>query len=452
MRTKRPLAQTISMGALLPILFCQGGCAMTHAPKWGPSENWDFRFKDFVIGAWWGPCPSDAEMKVYKEAGFNTVMAGRYMAMADYGNVEKLERDLEAARKHGLGAFIDMYTTDERPWGGIPGDPHAKARLPEWWREMGGTGAFQMSANFEQFKWLYENFGRHPATIGFLLADDQAVLTPPLVQMTDFLLAHEPHLMPWICQNNFLPKELAKRNNPISSFQTYPTLYQRHKTAPDQMQVQCDSFNIIATACEKHNIAMWPMFDVCGDRSDSLVRFQVYASAAYGADGIWYFCYKTGLTKATRCREGYTIESMEEMRAELLPEYDAAKEANNRILRWGDRLLGCVREGIVNTGYEVKDGKKPGAGTRVAEMDDDLLVGLLTKPGRCLMAMVVDKRVSKKFGELAPREVRVVFDDSVRKIAPLEGANAVSARAKGNVLEMTLPAGGGQLVELRTRE
>lgn len=97
----------------------------------------------------------------------------------------------------------------------------------------------------------------------------------------------------------------------------------------------------------------------------------------------------------------------------------------------------------------MKDGKKPGPGTRIREMDEDLLVGLLTKPGRRLMAMVVDKRVSKEFGELAPREVRVVFDDSVKKIVPLEGADAVRARAKGNVLEMTLPAGGGQLVELR---
>jgi len=422
---------------------------MPKPNAWGSNDSWRFGFDRFVIGAWWGPCPSDAEMRAYREAGFNTVMVGRYMAMADYGNLAKLERDLEAASRHQLGAFIDMYTTDARPWGGIAGDPHARAPLPKIWKEYGGTGEYQMSANFEQFQWLHERFGNHPATIGFLLADDQSKLTPDLTQMTAFLREREPQLMPWICQNAFEPEELAAHDNPISSFQTYPTLYQREKDAPAQMQVQCDSFNIIATACEKHNLAMWPMFDVCGDRSDSLVRFQVYASAAYGSDGIWYFCYKTGLTRATRCQEGYMIESESEMQSELLPEYFAAKEANTRVLAWGDRLLGCVRDGMVNTGYAIEGGLSPGdQGSRIAEMDDDLLVGFLRKPRAPLLAMIVDKRVSKESGALEPRTVRVEFDDPIRAIRGLEGADAVDARVDDRSVTMTLPAGGGQLFEL----
>jgi len=422
---------------------------MPKPDSWGPNDSWRFGFDRFVVGAWWGPCPSDAEMRAYRKAGFNTVMVGRYMAMADYGNLAKLARDLEAASRHQLGAFIDMYTTDARPWGGIAGDPHARAPLPTTWKEYGGTGEYQMSANFEQFRWLYERFGDHPATIGFLLADDQSKLTPDLVQMTDFLREREPHLMPWICQNAFEPEELAAHDNPISSFQTYPTLYQREKDARAQMQVQCDSFNIIAAACEKHNLVMWPMFDVCGDRSDSLARFQVYASAAYGSDGIWYFCYKTGLTRATRCQEGYMIESESEMQAELLPEYFAAKDANNRVLAWGDRLLGCMRDGMVNTGYAIEDGLAPGdQGSRIAEMDDDLLVGFLRKPRAPLLAMIVDKRVSKESGTLEPRTVRGEFDDSIGAIRGLERADAVSAQIDDRSVTMALPAGGGQLFEL----
>jgi hypothetical protein len=422
---------------------------MTDTKGRGPSASWNFKFDEFIVGAWWGPSPSDAEMQVYREAGFNTVMVGRYMAMADYGNLEKLERDLEAAQRHGLGAFIDMYTTDERPWGGIEGNLHAKAPLPNWWRERGGTGEFQVSANFAQFQWLYDRFGSHPATIGFLLADDQSVLTPDLVEMTAFLRNHTPQLMPWICQNAFRPDALAEHDNPISSFQTYPTLYQREKDAPAQMQVQCDSYNIIAKACLEHDLVMWPMLDVCGDCSDSLVRFQVYASAAYGSDGIWYFTYKTGLTRATRCNEGYVIETEAEVRADLLPEYVAAKEANNRVLAWGPRLLESVRERTVNTGYPVEDGLAPGdPESRITHMGDDLLVGFLTKPGAPLLALIVDKRVSKKYGDLGPRPIRVEFDRSIDGILPLEGSEAVETTVEGRSLNMTLPAGGGQLFEL----
>ena len=424
---------------------------MSHPGLKPALEGWRLKFDQFVIGAWWGPCPSDAEMQAYKEAGFNTVMVGRYMAMADYGNAEKLTRDLDAAEKHGLGAFIDMYTTDNRPWGGIPGDVHAEAPLPQTWYDAGGSGKHQMSANFEQFKWLYREFGRHPATIGFLLADDQSVLTPPLIQMTDFLREREPHLMPWICQNSFEPENLYQHGNPISSFQTYPTLYQREKSAAGQMQSQCNSLNIIADACEKYGILMWPMFDVCGDRSDSLVRCQVYLSVAYGADGIWYFCYKTGLTGATRCQEGYMIEDPEEMRAELLPEYEAAREANNRVRGWGDRLLGCRRGGMVNSGEHADGTTRPGPGTRVAAMDPDLLVSFLRRGDEPLMAMFVDKRVSKESGRLPPRTMHVDFDPSVTRVSPLEGADAVAAGVDGHSLEMTLPAGGGQLVELHLR-
>jgi len=422
---------------------------MPKPDAWGPRDSWQFAFDRFVIGAWWGPCPSDAEMRAYREAGFNTVMVGRYMAMADYGNLAKLERDLEVADRHRLGAFIDMYTTDARPWGGIAGDPHARAPLPGAWVEFGGIGEYQMSANFEQFEWLYGRFGDHPATIGFLLADDQSRMTPDLIQMTDYLRQRRPQLFPWICQNAFEPAELAAHDNPISSFQTYPTLYQREKEATAQMQVQCDSFHIIATACEQHNLVMWPMFDVCGDRSDSLVRFQVYASAAYGSDGIWYFCYKTGLTKATGCQEGQIVESDDEMQAELLPEYFAAGEANNRVLAWGDRLLGSVRDGMVNTGYDIEGGMAPGdPGARVAEMSDDLLVGFLRKAEGPLMAMVVDKRVSKQTGELESRDVGVEFGDRVAAVRGLEGADAVNARIDGGSVAMTLPAGGGQLLEI----
>jgi len=80
-------------------------------------DHWDFKFKSFVIGAWWGPGATDAEMKLYKEAGFNVVMGGRYMQLDDYGDPNKGVRELDLAQKYGLGLLFDTYTKNEHPWG-----------------------------------------------------------------------------------------------------------------------------------------------------------------------------------------------------------------------------------------------------------------------------------------------------------------------------------------------
>ncbi len=89
-------------------------------------ERWHFKFGKFVIGAWWGPDATDAEMRSYRDAGFNVVMTGRYMQMADYGNADKALQELDLARKYGLGVLFDTYTKNDRPWGGKadPYEPH----------------------------------------------------------------------------------------------------------------------------------------------------------------------------------------------------------------------------------------------------------------------------------------------------------------------------------------
>src|SRR5512140_3355089 len=97
-------------------------------------DNWDFKFKKFLIGAWWGPSATDAEMKLYKEAGFNVVMGGRYMQLDDYSNPDKGVQELDMAGKYGLGLLFDTYTKNEHPWGGIPGTfsgYHHPSTLPE---------------------------------------------------------------------------------------------------------------------------------------------------------------------------------------------------------------------------------------------------------------------------------------------------------------------------------
>ena len=79
-------------------------------------------------------------------------------------------------------------------------------------------------------------------------------------------------------------------------------------------------------------------------------------------------------------------------------------------------------------------------------MDDDLLVGILTKPGAPPLAMVVDKRVHLEPDALGPRKVSIDFGDDVAGVTVLEKGE--TKEVQGNSVTLTLPAGGGQLLRL----
>ena len=105
----------------LPVLLIVGAMALLAAWPAGaaerqrsPREGWTFAFRDFVIAAWSPPAATDAEYRVYREAGFNLVMSPRYALPG---------KSLDLAQKHGLKVMIDTYTPNAQPWGGTAG-PH----------------------------------------------------------------------------------------------------------------------------------------------------------------------------------------------------------------------------------------------------------------------------------------------------------------------------------------
>ena len=416
-----------------------------------PRDGWNFRFKDFAIGAWWGPGASDAEMKLYKDAGFNIVMAGRYMQLDDYGHADKAVKELDLARKHGLAVMFDTYTKNDKPWGGKAGqlDGHP----------------MHHAASLVELQWLHQRLGKHPALIGFMIGDDKSALTPRLIDCTSFLRKAAPHLMPWICQNQPNPTSLAEHGNPIFNPQIYPTLYQWQAPADALARSTCASFALMRRSCRQLDLMMWPMINIAGWqkthgsvylRSDSLVRFPIYAAVAYGAQGLWYFTYNGG---AIQAQGTYATEA--DVKKALTPLYPIVREANLRLAAWGPRLLGRECVGLFATAwtgdawpFDPPRGSvtrealtSPAPGRLVEAMSDRLLVGILTQPSQPPLAMIVDARVSKGWDTLKPREATVTFHSTVRSVAVLEGGKATESA--GRTLTVTLPAGGGQLVELR---
>jgi len=422
-----------------------------------PRDGWDFKFKDFVIGAWYGPRDTESEVSLYKESGFNIAMAGRYMwgdgaafkqGEPTYnpkaGTIESLKAHLDLLHRYQLGAMIDLYYL-KFPTSGDWWNP-ADAELPSLYARYGSDpGLSPGKSTDSSIKWLHEIFGEHPALAGYLLGDDKGGLPPDIIAATAFLRDNAPHLFPWVCQNAMNGESLAKAGNPIIDPQMYPTLYQRDKAAEEQARMFCQELKRLREYCLRYNLIMWPMFNVCGVQGDSMIRFQIYSSLAYGAQGIWYFHYQGGFVQRdAKFFSGFP--TLEEAKKHLRPTWHDAKSANNRVLGWGPKLLGRIATEIYQSEEPLEGEGAPSKGKLIEQMDENLLVGLLYKPGEPLLAMVVDKRVSKERDAYAPREVQLRFSEAVTAIRILEEERPKTHA--GNVIKLTIPAGGGQLLEL----
>lgn len=403
--------------------------AAAHAgPAPDPLAGWRFRLRSFVIGAWLGPDGTDAELRLYKECGFNVVMVGRYMAHGQYALPDRIARELDLVRRHRLYAMLDTYTQNDKPWGGVvppaPGTHHP--------------------SSLEELRWIHARFGRHPALAGYLIGDDQGTMSPQLVACTQFLRENAPHLIPWVC--GWVPAaELARYGNPYANWQIYPTLYNTNEPAEVQARLYCEAYDRLRRDCLAHGVLPWPMFNASGaDVSDSLLRFPIYAGLAYGAQGLWYFCYRGSLTNGVEGKPGHT--SYAAAKADVKPNWYVAQAANRRVAAYGPHLLGAVSQALFNTGWQVPGTLVPGPDRLVTEMSDDLLAGVLIKPRRLPMVLVVDKRVSKTPGATPPREVEVAFAPAVGRVRVLDAR--ASRTVRGNRVRLTLSGGEGMLLLL----
>ena len=384
----------------------------------GPQAGWDFAFKQFVIGAWWSPTATDAEYAVFRKAGFNVVMSHRCRLP---------DKALELARKHDLKVMVDTYTPNDKPWGGKAGEFVPQPTIH--------------SATLPELKWLHARYGRHPALAGYLLGDDFWTLPPPLVRTTRFLHQRAPHLFPWICQNKIDARSLASAGNPIGCHQVYPTLYMKPFSGAVQSHLLSQSLELCRRLYRQYGLIMWPMLNVSGVQSDSLVDFSVNASLAYGAQGLWHYKYGGG-----SLQRGGGYKTVEEVERALTPTWHLVRAANRRVTRWAPRLLGRRSVGVLHTGEPAVVGPRPAGGMLVERMSKCLLVGVLAKPGAPPLALVVDRRVGTQPEPIAAREVVVQFAPAVARIEVL--AEAGTRALAGHKATLRLRGGGARLLRL----
>jgi hypothetical protein len=178
------------------------------------------------------------------------------------------------------------------------------------------------------------------------------------------------------------------------------------------------------------------------------LRFPIFASLAYGAQGIWYFTYRGPLSEhRARAKPSDTYE---DALSYVTPNWHVAKNSNLRVAAWGPRLLGRQAVTVFNTGWTAAGTVPPRRGSLVEWMSDDLLVGILAAAGKPPLAMIVDKRVHKQVGATPEREVEVRFSRAVTggTVIQTNGTRAF----EGVTVRCRLLGGQGQLVELKGDE
>ena len=266
-----------------------------------------FKVKDFVIGSWCGPSPSEANYRAYMDAHFNLVMTER-----SYQNPDK---EFEIAEKLGLWVLIDTYMRNETPWGGIAPDPPPDEPLHH-------------RARPAQLKWLLDRYGKSPALAGVLLGDDIG-LPDHILENAEILLKDAPGLFPWYATNMDLERQ-ARAPIPMLSTQEYVFAIRADEPEPVKRKAHCDRLERDRQWVNDHNMVLWPWVICQSEASPSEVRFQVYSSVAYGAQGLWYYFFKDNVWNAAKQKRG--------------PKHAVVRECNRYVAAIGPRLIGrrCI--------------------------------------------------------------------------------------------------------------
>jgi autotransporter-associated beta strand protein len=398
------------------------------------TNGWNFKMTNFVIGAWAGPSISEAEIMAYAQAKFNTVMVGRYMDCEGavegwYTDPNNVKLGLDLAQKYGLGGFIDCYTQNAHPWGGLPVS----------------SGGGQHAFNLEEFEWVHAQFGQHPALVGYLLGDDQGYVDARMASIAAFMRVNSPQLFPWI--SGFCTGPTLYQNGvPSSSQEIYPTLGGLQWGSDWNVSSYCQSYWGVSRSVQSYGLPFWPMPNICS--SDSLNRFPAYASVAYGAKGVLYFCYAFGCFQ-----QNGPFWTDAAVQAAQTPFYVVGQKMNGRIAAWSSWVMDRNSPGLFGTiptnqyYAALPDGMAaPATNKLLQSASDRLVVGILTKPGATPLAMVVNGLCSVNFGDLPLRTVSLQFNPQVTGINVLEGGT--STHTNGNSITLTLEPGSGQLLQL----
>lgn len=290
--------------------------ALTPGLPAGSPQPVRYQQDRFVIGLWVDP-PADARMEShYRElagAGFNTVLG------MQAGTTVTVARQLALCRQFGMQALVQTC--------GLP-----PSKLPQ-----------------------------EPACCGYMLRDEPAAPAfPELARKIAAIRQARPGQLSFL---NMLPNyatpgqlgtrsydEYAERfaaemNVDVLCMDHYPRF---RPDAPDGRDLYCQNLAVMRRVSLQRGIPYWNFFNIMpyGPQTDPTadqIRWQIYATLAYGAKGVLYFCYYTPLSP--EFPKGGAIIGRD---GRPTRHYEQARQLNCELKNLGPTLMQLTSTGVLH--------------------------------------------------------------------------------------------------------
>jgi len=354
-------------------------------------EHEEWRFKGFPILAWWPP-PGTATTRdflLYKEAGFTI-----YPVNPDVG----FDNSVRLAEQVGLPILIWRSYQDF----GLP-------------RIKGPTAFCADSASI---------------VVGWITADEPQGMRAIVKAITGVneLMQEDPSRVAFF---NMLPPRrqgtpdteaiidaAVRCGMPILSYDSY---VMRHD-GTNEAKEHFDALEVFREASTRHGVPFWAFALTSGHStfrrpSESDLRWKQYTNLAYGAKGLWYFCY-WGPKNWRHWDKAAIVDPRNGEKTEL---YEYVKAINNAVLDMGDILLGLTSDGVVHT--RPQEGHRP---FRINEywisdiVAEDALIGFFHDMNGTPHAMVVNAQHGmNKSAEETADTLELTFAPEVRSVVAI---------------------------------
>lgn len=294
----RPYMQRISIIRILIAAFSLCVGARAQAPKHFVQDR-------FAIGYWVGPQTSENLRERYREiaeANFTLVIGSHGMDIA---------RQLALCREFGLKAIVDSgglaLHDDEACWGFALGDEPSASQFPDLARSVDEVRTSH-PGKFSYIN-LFPNYAS-PAQLG--------------------TATYEEHVERFV-------REVKPE---VLSMDHYPLM----RPDADGRGAYLDNLATMRTHSLKAGIPFWNFFHSMPfndrlDPTEAQIRWQIFASIAYGAKGVLYFCYWTpgkGAGGAGEFPKGGAIITAEGLKTR---HYDEARRINAELKNLGPTLM-----------------------------------------------------------------------------------------------------------------
>lgn len=456
--------------------LCKNGSSDWPLPCFQGQREQHQRFPfNFPISAWWGPIgyaeavehldprPTE-EFLAYVAAGFNVLMVsdrgGDHCAAEDWrASWAAIESTIALGHAHNLSSLVDTYRCI--PWGppNLTAGGDADGAVNRW---LSSVSDRNHVLTLPELQWLAPKLAALPGAAGVLLTDDSVSLARNVIEEVQWMREHTPTLLPWVNQCGDGTEWLARAGTPFAIPELYTDTYSGGSSnatlrAQTLAASQLRGFEAWTGKSVRFRLAHWPMIGDTspgspGQRnSTSLISFQALAAVAYGARGLFWYCW------------GEAMWSFEP-HAGPTAIYLTVTEVNHRLgegdwpeaiaqhAQWqGVFATGWVATELLPSGGQFRTMQQdatpsctpklpeftarphtPAADALVVSMDEHLLVGVLVAAeSESTMLVIVDARVSDEFARPTARTIHVQLAStatSAGSVRVLTTASAVTVR------------------------